>query len=98
MLNFLRIFNDKECLSNDLDNPTLINNQYSVLGVNGDGSWRSHVLDACHIVPLTLLCVDMIINKIRIPTRQLFLSLFLIILWLVTVYIYYLSGFGNIKR
>jgi hypothetical protein len=96
MLNFLRIFNDKECLSSDTNNPA--KTKYSVLGVNGDGSWRSHVLDLCHIIPLMLLCIDMLINKIRIPVRQLFITFWLIIIWLSTVYIYYLSGFGNYER
>ena len=98
MLNFLRIFNDKECLSNDLNNSSLAKTQYSVLGVNGDGSWRSMVLDLSHIIPLALLCIDMIINKIRIPIRQLFLTLALIMVWLAAVYAYYLTGFGDYDR
>ena len=95
MLNFLRIFNDKECLTNDLNNPS---SKYSVLGADGDGSWRSITLDLCHIFPLSVLCIDMMINKIRIPTRQLLLTLGFILFWLQGVYTYYETGFGSAKR
>jgi hypothetical protein len=35
-------------------------------------SWRQRVLDMANYLPLAFLCFDFMINKIRIPFRQLF--------------------------
>ena len=50
-------------------------------------TWREIVLDLVHIVPLVCLLFDMIFNKIKIPFRQINVSIFFIIVWITCSYV-----------
>lgn len=64
MIAYLRIFNDKKI--EPRDNMTIYNaTDYPIFG----GTWRVKIIDACHILPLLFLLIELAVNKIKFPKR-----------------------------
>ena len=64
MINYLRIYNDK----------MIIHGTPKVFGMGVhytflDGTWRTNVIDLCHLAPLLFLIIELFINKIKFPKR-----------------------------
>ena len=92
MILYLNIFYEKQSMTNGVyttpANP-------SILNIDDDGTWRSSVLDQCHIFILLILTIDMIINKIKIPFRHIAITILIVFIYMLMIYIYYITGFGD---
>ena len=53
----------------------------------GATDWRDTVSDLGSFLPITCLCIDMLLNKIRIPLRQIAINIMLILFFFVICYI-----------
>jgi hypothetical protein len=66
MINYLRIFNDMKIVKSWNKNVKFYDaTDYNILG----GTWRCQVVDACHLVPLLFLLIELFVNKIKFPKR-----------------------------
>jgi hypothetical protein len=66
MINYLRIFLDRNIHKQWNKNVHFYDaTDYSIF----NGTWRTTVVDLCHLVPVLFLLIELFVNKIKFPKR-----------------------------